>query len=306
MKLIKSARVYRLVLPSAQELAGRLAEMPFAEMGEWDFSTHGFISPSGFDDLVVPFEGGFAFAVRYDEKIVPASVTNAEANKIIAERESNEGRRIGRKERREIREQAFSSLCRKALVRPAVITCFYRQGDNLLIVPTTGRKLSDIVTGALLKVVGAIKASTIYVAEAKGGLTTRLTSYLDGDMSAFDQFSVGGTCKLKNHDSKTVAVKLETLGEATQGLSEFIANGAQVAEISLSFGGVDFRLASDFTIKGVAFTEEIEDADSYESEREFRLYESAVRTLQFSEVVNELCALLDYKEPVSDDVAELV
>lgn len=300
MKLIRAARVYRLDLPAAEVLANHLAELQHREIGETDFSTRGFVPPVDQHDLVLSYPGGYAFALRYDEKIVPASVTAAEAKKRIADLEAEYDTRLPQVDRQRVREEVFADLCRKALVRAAIVTCFYRTTDRLLIVPTASRKLADVVTSSLVQVVGSIKAQTIYVSNAKHGLTTRLRAYLNDEPDAFDGFNVGGTCRLKLPESRSMAVKMDDVADVAEGLVEAMARGGEVAEIGLSLGTVDFRLSSDFVIKGVSFADEVEQ-DEGGSAIDAWIQETAVRTLQFADAVNQLCDLLGYKEPKTDE-----
>lgn len=300
MKLIRAARVYRLDLPPADVLAKHLAELSHSEIGELDFSTRGFVPPAGQQELVLPFVGGYAFALRYDEKIVPASIVKAETAKRIAVIEIKQDFRVGRKWRREIREQVFYDLCRKALVRPVVVTCFYHTAERLLIVTTTSRKLADVVTGSLVQVVGSIKAETIYVSNAKHGLTTRLRAYLQDEQDTFEGFGVGGACRLNLPGSRSVAVTMGDVADVSEGLLEAMDRGGEVSEIGLSWGSVDFRLTSDFVIKGVVFNDDTPQ-DGEGDAIDAWVQEAAARTMQFSHVVNLLCDLLGYKEPEPEE-----
>ena len=306
MKLIKAASVYRCVMPDAATLETHLGELAFKELAPSDFSGAGFVAPSATGALTETFEGGYAFAVRYDEKIIPASVTNAEAKKRIAEIEEQQDRRLGRKERNEIREETFVTLKLKALTRSSTVTCFYIPASQLLIVPTASRSMAGIVTGALVKVMGSLKATTIYVSEAKNGLTTRLAAYLDGDASAFDTFSVGRRCKLAGLEGEKFAFDLaDDLNSAAKGLREAIWHrGAKVKEIALIADGLTFRLNDDFQIKGVSFLAGEPPPDGYEDAvAEFK-HEAAVQVALFASVVNNLCELLDYKPPQDDTASE--
>lgn len=303
MKLIKSAIVYRCVMPDAATLETHLGERKFEELAPSDYSGSGFVPPTINGTLVETFEGGYAFAVRYDEKIIPASVTSAESKKRIAELEEQQDRRLGRKERNEIREETFHTLKLKALTRTSVVTCFYIPEHELLIVPTTSRVMADVTTGSLLKVMGSLKATTIYVSEAKNGLTTRLAAYLEGDSGAFDEFSVGRRCKLKASEGEKFSFDLSgKLNSAREGLREAIAvHGAKVTEIALIADELEFRLSDTFQIKGVTFPFAEIPAEGYEDAiAEFK-HEAAVQTTLFAAVVNNLCTLLDYRPPESEE-----
>lgn len=301
MKLINSALTYRISLPAAQALAQQLPNLLFCAMPEGgeDLMTYGFVMPAHADDFVLPFEGGYAFAFRYDDKIIPATVVSSETAKRIQQIEQAEHRRVGRQEVFEIRESTTLQLRRKALMRSKVITCFYRPAERLLIVPTSNEKMAGLIVGALVKAIGAAKTETIHVSEARGSLTTRLTAYLDGDLSAFDGFSVGNACKLQTIDGKAVSVKMdESLSEARQGLQESIAQGGNVTEIALFAHDVHFRLSHTFAIKGVKFANAIE--DDADDQHAVHCNEYAVRTLQLANVIEDLCELLGYQEAQED------
>lgn len=311
MKLIKSASVYQAHLPqSINALEEHLSAKPFVELGTSDFAGAGFVPPvevSG--ELVMPFEGGYAFAVRYDEKIVPASVTTAEAKKAIAAEEEECGFRLGKKRRQEIRESTFQNLVARALTRTKVVQCYFVPTSNLLIVPTTSKKLADTITGELVRVMGSLKATTIYVSEAKASLTTRLSSYLDEvndrEDPPFGSFKVGSKCKLRSADGRRFSFDLGAdLTEARDGINEAVRVGSQIEEIELLDGDLAFRLTADFKLKGIDLGTEPSKADEFDDALEHWKHEAGIQVDAVHRIVTEVCALLDYKEPVPTEGTE--
>ena len=311
MKLIKSASVYQAHLPqSINALEEHLSAKPFVELGTSDFAGAGFVPPvEGQPDLVVPFHGGYAFAVRYDEKIVPASVTTAEAKKAIAAEEEECGFRLGKKRRQEIRESTFQNLVARALTRSKVIQCYVVPTDNLLIVPTTSKKLADTVTSELVRVMGSLKATTIYVSEAKASLTTRLSSYLDEgndrEDPPFGNFEVGSKCKLRSSDGRRFSFDLGAdLIEANDGIQEAVRGGGLIEEIELLDGELAFRFTADFKLKGIDLGAEPSKADEFDDALEHWKHEAGIQVDAVHRIVTEVCALLDYKEPVPTEGTE--
>lgn len=311
MKLIKSASVYQAHLPqSINALEEHLSAKPFVELGTSDFAGAGFVPPAeGQPDLVVPFHGGYAFAVRYDEKIVPASVTTAEAKKAIAAEEEECGFRLGKKRRQELRESTFQNLVARALTRTKVVQCYFVPTSNLLIVPTTSKKLADTITGELVQVMGSIKATTIYVSEAKASLTTRLSSYLDEvndrEDPPFGSFKVGSKCKLRSSDGRRFSFDLGAdLTEARDGINEAVRVGSQIEEIELLDGDLAFRFTADFKLKGIDLGTEPSKADAFDDALEHWKHEAGIQADAVHRIVIEVCALLDYKEPVPTEGTE--
>lgn len=309
MKLIKSASVYQAHLPqNIDTLEAHLSAKPFVELGATDFAGAGFVPPVEVTGaLAVSFEGGYAFAVRYDEKIVPASVTSAEAKKRITAEEEECGFRLGKKRRQEIREYTFHDLLTRALTRTKVVQCYFVPTSNLLIVPTTSKKLADTITGELVKVMGSLKATTIYVSEAKASLTTRLSSYLahDYEDQPFGNFAVGSKCKLRSSDGRRFSFDLGAdLIEANDGIQEAVRGGGLIEEIELLDVELAFRFTADFKLKGIDLGAEPSKADEFDDALEHWKHEAGIQVDAVHRIVTEVCALLDYKEPVPTEGTE--
>jgi recombination associated protein RdgC len=269
-------------------------EGKFSELGSLEFSRAGFEENSR-GLFVTKFETGVAFTVRYDEKIIPASVTNAEAKKRIAEKETTEDRRVAKKERNEIREQVFTEFLAKALTATKRLTCFYRREDRLLVIPTGSKKLANIVVSKLLKVIGSIRFESIHVTEEKHGLTKKLSDYLDGEY-IFYHFSVGGRCKLKTDDKLKFAFDLDDLGNAKDGIQEAISSGAKIKEIGLFNDDIDFRIDDDFVIKGIHFIDDGSEPQEFEDYEDAWAHEAGTQLLLFANAFNKLVELFQYDE----------
>lgn len=303
MRIIKSAIVYNCNLPKADDFEELLSQHQFVEIGELEFSRGGFVE-APFNSKFVTIladKASFAFKLRYDEKIIPASVVNAESKKEIAKREETEDRRLPKKERQVIRDEVFSSLLTKALTKTVEITCLYMAEDNLLIVPTTSKKLADIVTGRLIKAIGSIKAKTIYIDGIKQSFTAKLSSYIDGDDHAFSGFEVGCQCKLKGDDSRSASFRQDSLTESKDGIKEAIDMGFKVVEISLSNDDIEFKIDNNFTFKGICFSAEIDPDAEFEDPLEEWVHEATVQAIMFNSAINDITKLFEYKAPAEKE-----
>jgi recombination associated protein RdgC len=304
MNHIKSAITYRATLPDINTLGALLAENQFSELTSLQFSGAGFIE-NPYDEWCVTvinsYAGDTAFTLRYDEKILPAEVFIAEARKAVEKEEFDLGERLSKKEIARIKEEVFNGMLAVALIKTTEITCFYRPTESLLIVPTSSKKLADIVTGKLLKSIGSIKATSIFVTDAKQGLTTKIENYLNGTYG-FDNFEVGGSVKLKGGtktESNEISVSFKTkdIFESKTGIFEAIASGAKVTEISLSNDDVEFNVNDSLITKGVSFIGD-ELMDVFDCALDEWKHTAASQVLMFANAHNHLCELFEYKEPV--------
>lgn len=300
MNHIKSAFVYRIDLPSPEALAGHLDKLRHREILEIESENAGFV-PSLENNLVTKFEGGIAFALRYDEKILPSSVVNEETKRRAKEVEDASGRRVTKIERQAIKEQVTIDLLKVSHVRSKTVTSLYHTGSRLLIVPVSSKHLAAVVTSMLVKAVGAAKTTTINISDVKGGLTTRLASYLAnfGSSDVFGEFDLSPEVWLKGETGK-VTYQIEDFGAADRGLVEALDSGMRVEAVRLGYGPVSFKLTGDFSFKSVRFEEGAEPIahDDYIAEWK---HEAAVQVFALVQAIEALCVLFDYQEEAAND-----
>jgi len=306
MKLISNAVVYRLDLPPAANMAIHLQELPWEEMGEATLSRASFVPVGGTGELVVPIEGGFAFAMRYDEKIIPTSALNARTDEAVDKIKKEQDRRVYRKERQEIKETIHAEMARIAFIKTTVVNAFYRSEDRYLIVATSSEKMAKCLTGNLVKVVGSVKSETIHIDGLKQGLTTRLTNWLDGienegGTAAFRPFDVGSYVQMTGLEGGKLTVQVGDTSAAREGLIEAISAGFAVEAMALVSDSCDFKMTSDFKFKSIKFdaTDATED-DELDAVGYWR-HEAGVQSLIFANVISQLCTLFGYVPPIEKE-----
>lgn len=298
-QLIKSASVYSAELPATEHLEQHLQENAFAEMTSLQLRSVGFVAfESG--KYTSEFPGGVAFKVRIDEKIIPASALDQEVERMALETQRLTGRKPGKKERKELKDAALLNLAIRAFTRTAEITCFYERATQYLIVPTTSKKLSGIITSTLVHAVASMKTTTINVSGIKKGLTARMTKWLANEDEAFGQFNPSGDAALA-HDKRRLTVKMGNLLTAKEGLQEAITKGFQVTSLGFNHidTGVEFRLTDGFQFKGIVFVH-----DPAQGEGDLFAAEAAIEVAEFSKVVTELCTMMAYQEPEEGEGGE--
>jgi recombination associated protein RdgC len=301
MKLIKACRVYAAELPPVNELEPLLEANKFTELTEQQGHGAGFITlPNG--KYILDFDCGFAFKLRYDEKILPTAVVNSHAAKRIEEIEDEEGRKLPKKERARIKEEVLCSLLPVAFIKEQTITCFYWKKDNLLIVPTAGTKLADIVTSRLIRSVGSIKTRTIHVDGVKQSLNVKLRNYLENEIND-SGFEFDSTVKLKADEGRVTTIKGAYLSEAKEGIIEAMDQGAWVVELGLSTESMFFRLSHDFVIRGVSIFDE-GDEPEFEDDLDSFQFHAGLQTTLMADAILKLMALFEYKSPEDDNGVE--
>lgn len=295
-QLIKAAITYKATIPTdITVLEQHLAERKFAPCQDYEASTMGFVPPvEHYSDLLVAgFPGGFAFRVRIDEKVLPASAIKAELEAKLKDIERETGWVPRGRAKQEIKAQVVGELTRRALVKTkASVTCYYDVENQHLIVPTTSQKIADAITSLLIHVVGSVKTETVTVSDIKLGLTTRMKQWIEqDDATAFGAFDPCDEVALAS-DNRKITVKMTSLQQARQGIAEALRTGFGVKSIGFHYDGADFKLTDDFRLKGIALSErtiEEEEESMWEGD-------AAMQVGKVSQIVNALVELLSYKE----------
>lgn len=299
MKLIKQATTYKCVLPAAHELEKHLAKFAFFEPGPHDYSSNGFV-PVMDDRFVLPFPGGYAIKLKMAEKILPKAALRQEADKRLQALLDTTGGNATRELHNKFVDEVFNELIATALVQTHAVTAYYHIDDELLVVNSASKRFAGALTAWLVKAVGSVKATTIYIDGITQSLTSKLLSELEGG-PGFAGFDVGGVCKLTGEEGTSASVKLHTVKDAKIGIIERIEAGQQVVELELNNDDVSFRLDKRFITKGIFFKHGIaedgfEPADAIE---EFQ-HEASCQMLWLSQAFRDLLTLFEYKSPTVD------
>ncbi|WP_446807988.1 recombination-associated protein RdgC [Methylomonas sp. 2BW1-5-20] len=298
MSLIKNAITYKCDLPAAATLDKHLAEHPFRELGEAEFSIAGFV-PVKDDRYVFPFPDGYCFRLRFDEKILPNTVIKQETNRRVAEIEAERGGKTPIREWLRIRDDVYNDLVKKALIQTRHITAFYRPKDRLLVANTASKSLADVLSNRLVHAVGSIKATTIYISGISNGLTSKLHSYLNGS-EGLAGFEIGGVCKLKGEKGTAISVKAHEIHESKDGLLEALMQGYKVTELEIGNDDVHFRLNEKFIKKGIFFNFKEEDEYNGDDDIDQFQHDASCEMLWLANACQQLLTLFEYKEPVAD------
>lgn len=301
-QIIKNAIIYKAHLPSLEAMQKTLDDQEFVPPTSLETFSYGFVPVGETQEKVIPLNGryrGYAFAVRVDTKVVPASAVNEVTKRLAAEFKDRTGYPAGRKTRRELREQAISECVAKAMCRSTIITCLYNQDDQLLFVNTTSKTMADHVMKLLIHTTSSVKTETIHVSGVSNSLTTRVTAWLADDYDGEDLFAMLEPCDsilLQNANGKITFQMDNLLDTAAGAINLALTENFVVKSMGLKSDLLSFKLTDDFLLKGIkviAGMEQLGDADSYEQFQQQAHYELA----ELTGVVNSLVSMFEYKEP---------
>ena len=290
-QLIKSATIYNAELPDAEALLEHLEKAVFIDPLSLQAVSVGFVPREDDVALVETFTGGLSFTVRLDQKIIPNSVVNAEVAKRVKQIKLEQGRKAGKKERKDIKSEVIDGFLPRALDKTTITTCYYHPFSKYLIVPTTNKKVLGYAVSALVDAVGSVKTTTINVSNVKGGLTTRLKQWLADEEPAFDGLHPCDEVALEQ-EARKVSIKMNDLEAARSALNEALAAHFEVKSLGFQFNdGTEARLTDEFKLRRILFQH-----PPVEGEDELFAAQATLEVSAVVDSVTALCEMFGYKE----------
>lgn len=263
----------------AEKLAGRaLQACPASEM-----QTVGWVDPAGRGDLVHSVNRQWLIALGVEQKLLPTTVVRQFAQDRAAEIEEREGRKVGRKEMRELREAVLAELLPRAFVRRRITRAWIDPLNGWLAVDAGARGKADELVEQLIKSVDGLPVRPLKLAHAPAD---KLTHWVEsGEAPA--GFTVDQDLELRSPEEATIRYARHPLeGEE---IRRHIAGGKQATRLGMTWADrISFVLADSMQVKRLAFLDVLKEASEKEADNDDERFD-----LDFTLMAGELARLLD-------------
>ncbi|MEN9473977.1 MAG: hypothetical protein RIS48_697 [Pseudomonadota bacterium] len=249
--------VYRIAPGWAMEveaMEAALAKMPFQPCGATQPESYGWAPPRGqaHGALVELVAGQRILRFMHESKAVPGSVVKRRLEERCAQIEEKEGRKPGRKESRELRDEIVQELLPMAFARTASILVWLdlEQGRLVLDCASTGK--ADTLVSALVECLAGLQVSLL---NTQVSPQAAMTQWLTGNADEWPaHFAPGREVELKSGDEMNSVVKFTRHPLDDEEMKRHIAQGKLPTQLALDWEGrVSFVLTEGTQLKKVAF-----------------------------------------------------
>jgi len=280
----KNLSIYRLPRPwplSAEDLSADLAKLPLTLPGAIDAQSTGWVSPRGNDQFVHVVNQQVLLAFGAHQKLLPNEVINQFAADKIKETEENEGRRVGRKETREIRESVTIELLPRFTRRRTTFGWIDPVNGWLIIDSATSSKADEFL--GLLRATNNIPLKLL---RANRSPAAAMTGWVAAG-EAPKGFTIDQDLSLESAEhAKVRYVKHSLEGE---GVRQMIAEGKVATQLAMTWNDrISFVLTDDLRIKRLAFLDILKEQSDGQAENEEERFD-----LDFALMTGEVARLLD-------------
>lgn len=248
--IFKSATIFRL--PPGQQLDAQkveqaLAAAAFVPCTATQDHAIGFVPPrEGNGAFLEAVAGQWIARAMIETKTVPGPVVRKKADEAAAQIEATTGRKPGRKEMKQLREDALMALLPAAFPKQLAVTIWIDRAAGLLVLDTASQARADDVVSLLVR---AIDGLALSLPQTKVTPVSAMVQWLTAE-AAFewpDGFCVERECELCSTDEEKAAVRFTRHNLVTDEVRRHIAEGKLPTRLALSWEG---RLAFVLTDAG--------------------------------------------------------
>jgi len=244
------------------QLEEALNRYRFVECSPNQDKSVGWTEPRGqaHGPLVESIGGHWILKLQIETKAVPGSVVRRKSDERIQEIEAATGRKPGKKESREIREDIVHTLLPLAFSKQSSVMVWFDIEARLMMTDAASQGKSDEVITALVRVLDGLPLTLLQTTTSpQAAMSQWLLAQSDDDLPP--AFSVERECVLKSGSEDQAMVKFTRHLLATDEVRKHVLEGKLPTQLALSWEGkASFSLTETGVLKKVAYFDGVMDA----------------------------------------------
>ncbi|KRW82802.1 recombination-associated protein RdgC [Marinobacter sp. P4B1] len=294
----RNARIFRFTKPfdiSAEALEEKLQADAFKPCGPQETTRQGWVPPLGKhgDQLVHSANGYHLIALRKEEKILPGPVVKEAVEERAEAIEVEQGRKVRKKEKEEIKEQVMLEMLPQAFSRNRRCFAYLAPQDGVLVVDAGSAKQAEDLASTLRKSLGSLPVRPPAVEQAPA---FTFTGWLNESIDHPATIVLGSECELKDPSEDGGVVRCKGLDLKADEIRNHLETGMQVTKLALTWDdNVSFVLDEELGIRRLKFGETLQDQlDGVDADDALAKFDAAftIMTLELSRLIPGLLEAL--------------
>jgi recombination associated protein RdgC len=289
----KNLRLYLLQQPfnlTAEALEDRLQQKRFQACGSHDQQSYGWYEPLGRQGELLVHEliGCQMICARQEEKLLPAAVVNEIVDEKAAAIESEAGRKLGRKERSELKEEVFQQLLPKAFSRFSRQFAMIDKQQGWILVDAASANKAEALISFLRDTLGSLPVKPLDVRLAPSFV---MTEWLR-EPNRHAGFELLDSCELKERSEDPGVVRCKGQDLTAEEMLAHLDAGKDVVKLAVAWDErLSFLIESDMSLKRLRFLDLIQDeAADYQTENAADAFDAhfSLMVLEFRRLIPRL------------------
>ena len=194
--------------------------------------------------------GPWLLKLKVETRALPASVVNRKAEERVAQIEANTGRKPGKKETRDLKDDIRLELMPMAFTKQASVSIWLDREAQLLVIDAASQTRADEVVTLLVQALPGFAARLI---NTKVSPVAAMAEWLVSQ-EAPAGFSVDRECELKAADESKAVVRYARHRLDMEEVKQHIAEGKMPTRLAMTWDDrVSFMLTEGLQLKKLAF-----------------------------------------------------
>ncbi|EXI64971.1 MAG: Recombination-associated protein RdgC [Candidatus Accumulibacter adjunctus] len=260
----KNLQLYRLPqgwAAEAESFEQQLARLPLQDCGATDPRSLGWVAPRDGGSLLHSVNQQWLIALGVEDKLLPASIVKRLASERAREIEETDGRRIGRRELRELQEQMTLELLPRAFIRRRTTFAWIDRGNGWLLVDAASPAKAEEVLEHLRRSLDSLPAKVVKPLQSPSAAMTGWVAA--GEAPA--GFTLDQDLELRSSEKATVRYANHSLDG--DEIRQHIADGKVVTRLAMTWNDrISFVLNDLLQIKRLAFLDILKEQSESQAE----------------------------------------
>ena len=262
----------------------------FVECGATQEKSIGWCEPRGeaHGPLVEAVGGQLVFKLMIETRALPGSVVTRKAKERVAQIEASTGRKPGKREIRELKDDIRLQLLPQAFTKQASVGVWIDPKARWLVIDASSQTRADEVVTMLVK---SLDGLAVTLLDTKLSPTTAMSVWLISQ-EAPAGFSVDRECELKAADESKSVVRYARHALDNEEVRQHVQGGKLPTRLALTWNDrVSFVLTEGLQIKKLAFLDVVMDGASKGKDDGFDA-DVAIATGELSKLLPDLLEAL--------------
>ena len=291
--MFKNLTIYRISgqVVTLNQLEAALHKALFVECGATQEKSAGWVPPRGeaHGALVESIGGQWIARLMIETKAVPGDALARKVKEKGERIEQETGRKPGKKETRDLKEEARLDLLPMAFTKRAMTWVWIDPQARALVINTSSQARADEVARSLVEQLPA--GFALALLNTKTAPQAAMAHWLN-EQEPPEGFTVDRECELKSQDEDKSVVRYANHPLDIQEVQDHIKAGLQPTRLALTWDGrVSFTLTQQLQVKGVRFLNSV--FESQQADEGGFDADMAIATGELGKLIPDLVKALD-------------
>ena len=241
-----------------EELEQKLEALSFRPCGLHEEFTFGWTPPLGkaAQQLVHHTNGYMMLCLKKEERVLPSAVVNELVQEKISEKEEQQGRKLSKKERTEVKDELIFDLLPKAFTFSRKIYAYIDPKGGWVCVDAASAKSAEDLLSLLRKSLGSLPAVPLNTLEKP---SKTMTQWLLNN-KAPDDITIEDECELRSPEEAGGIIRCKRHDLALPEIKNHLDTGKEVIKLAVSWADrISFIIDENLSVKRLRFLELIQD-----------------------------------------------